>query len=52
MTTIHPELQAAFDWIDAHRNEAIAIASRVVFIERGSVVREGTVDDLRSTSNG
>jgi len=30
MPTIHPELQAAFDWIDAHRDEAIADLQRLV----------------------
>jgi acetylornithine deacetylase/succinyl-diaminopimelate desuccinylase-like protein len=30
MTAIHPELQAAFDWIDAHRAEAIADLQRLV----------------------
>ena len=35
MTTIHPELQAAFDWIDAHRDEAIADLQR--FVQQKSV---------------
>src|SRR5215203_253564 len=30
MTTIAPELQAAFDWIDAHVDEAIADLQRLV----------------------
>lgn len=30
MTNTHPELQAAFDWIDAHRAEAIADLQRLV----------------------
>jgi len=30
MTEIHPELQAAFDWIDAHREEAIVDLQRLV----------------------
>jgi acetylornithine deacetylase/succinyl-diaminopimelate desuccinylase-like protein len=30
MITIHPQLQAAFDWIDTHRDEAIADLQRLV----------------------
>ena len=30
MSQLHPELQAAFDWIDAHRDEAIADLQRLV----------------------
>lgn len=30
MSLVHPELQAAFDWIDAHRDEAIADLQRLV----------------------
>jgi len=30
MTEIHPELQAAFDWIDVHREEAIVDLQRLV----------------------
>ena len=35
LTAIHPELQAAFDWIDAHRAEAIADLQR--FVQQKSV---------------
>ena len=35
MTTNHPELQAVFDWIDAHRAEAIADLQR--FVQQPSV---------------
>ncbi|MCB0068876.1 MAG: M20/M25/M40 family metallo-hydrolase, partial [Caldilineaceae bacterium] len=35
MTAIHPELQTAFDWIDAHRDEAIADLQR--FVQQKSV---------------
>lgn len=35
MSTLHPELQAAFDWIDAHRDEAIADLQR--FVQQPSV---------------
>ena len=35
MTAIHSELQAAFDWIDAHRAEAIADLQR--FVQQKSV---------------
>ncbi|NLE77452.1 MAG: M20/M25/M40 family metallo-hydrolase [Chloroflexi bacterium] len=30
MTTVHPQLQAAFDWVDAHRDELIADLQRLV----------------------
>ena len=30
MTAVHPELQTAFDWIDAHRDEAIVDLQRLV----------------------
>jgi len=35
LTAIHPELQTAFDWIDAHRDEAIADLQR--FVQQKSV---------------
>lgn len=35
MNEIHPELQAVFDWIDAHRDEAIADLQR--FVQQPSV---------------
>lgn len=41
MPTIHPQLQAVFDWIDAHREEAIADLQTLVRQESVSAQRRG-----------